>query len=60
MRFPITITKTETSGADISIPVSPATAGLKLFDTVKIAPKVVKKDYSGLDRVKPDTFKQLQ
>ena len=60
MRFPITITKTETSGADISIPVSPATAELKLFDTVKIAPKVVKKDYSGLDRVKPDTFKQLQ
>lgn len=60
MRFPITITKTEASGSDLSLSVPPAAAGLELFDAVKITPKVVKKDYSGLDRVKPEIFKQVQ
>lgn len=59
MRFPITITRTESAESGTSIPATPAAAGLELFDAVKIAPKVIKKDYSGLDRVKPETFKQV-
>ena len=59
MRFPITITKTETASSDILKPVSPSAAGLELFNAKKIVPKVVKKDYSGLDKVKPETFKQV-
>ena len=58
MRFPITITKTEAASSDALNPSIP-TEGMELFEAPKIAPKVIKKDYSGLEKVKPGIFKQV-
>ncbi len=59
MHFPITVTKTsDETFAGSYIPVS-NNGGLELFSTKKVSTDFLDKDFSKLEKVKPETFKQV-
>lgn len=60
MRLPITITKNETDNASAPVTTPSQKSSMSLFSTKKICAEAVVKNYSRLEKLQPEVFKQVQ